>query len=85
MRYREKKRRQEVFMEDWFFAVGYLQCSHTARNREPPSQGPSSKSDLTSADSGLQLDLEIALSDAPAPNSEGFRERVLPGLKRRVT
>jgi hypothetical protein len=72
-------------MEDWFFAVGYLQCSHTARNREPSSRGSSNKSGLTSADSGLQLGLEIALSDAPAPNSEGFRERVLSGSKRRVT
>jgi hypothetical protein len=58
-------------MKDWFFAVGYLQCSHTARNREPSSRGASNKSDLTSADSWLQLDLEIALSDAPASNAFG--------------
>jgi hypothetical protein len=31
------------------------------------------------------LDLEIALGGFPAPNSESFRERVLSGLKRRVT
>jgi hypothetical protein len=40
---------------------------------------------LTSADSRLRLDLEIALSGVPAPNSEGFRERALSGLKDRVT
>jgi hypothetical protein len=40
-------------------------CSKSARNQEPSSRGALS-SGLTSAESGLQLDLEIALSGASA-------------------
>src|SRR5207249_5479734 len=39
--------------------------SSSARNRKPSSRG-ASNSDLTSADSGLQLDLEIALGGISA-------------------
>ena len=42
-----------------------VDCSKSARNEEPSSRG-ALKSGLTSADSGLQLNLEIALSGASA-------------------
>ena len=48
-----------VFMRIGFLVLVTCNCSQTARNQEPSSRG-ASKSGLTSADSGLQLDLEIA-------------------------
>ncbi len=50
------------FVEDWIVELHELQSS-SARNQEPSSRGASG---LTSADSGLQLDLEIALSGVSA-------------------
>src|ERR1700730_9539300 len=53
----------------FFVQVGLLTAlqllSSSARNQEPPSRG-ALNSGLTSDDSGLQLDLEIALSGFPA-------------------
>src|SRR5436190_11487376 len=50
------------FVEDWIVELHELQSSFRW-NQEPSSRGASG---LTSADSGLQLDLEIALSGVPA-------------------
>src|SRR5882724_9048901 len=50
------------FINAFLFEVD---CSKSARNQEPSSRGALS-SGLTSADSGLQLNLEIALSGASA-------------------
>jgi hypothetical protein len=33
------KRREKVFMEDWFPLFGCCSCSQTAQNQEPSSQG----------------------------------------------
>jgi hypothetical protein len=59
---------------DWFHIVdaGFLNSpqSNSARNQEPSSRG-TLNSGLTLADSGLQLDLEIALSGFPVPNACG--------------
>ena len=48
------------------FSPLVLICSSSAWNREPSSRGASKKCDLTSADSGLQLDLKIALGGVSA-------------------
>src|SRR5438046_8928393 len=50
------------FVEDWIVELHELQ-SRAARRQEPSSRGASG---LTSADSGLQLDLAIALSGVSA-------------------
>jgi len=54
------------FLFSFFVETGLLNCNPVPRrNREPSSPG-ALNSDLNSADSGLQLDLEIALSDVSA-------------------
>ncbi len=58
----------------------------SARNEEPSSRGPFS-SGLTSGDSGLQLNLEIALSGVSAkvkPSQLAFQP-VKSALRRRMT
>src|SRR5438309_11640372 len=71
------------FHKRFFFGVA---CSKSARNEEPSSRG-SSTSRLALVDSALQLNLEIALSGAPAkvkpPNR--FFSPVESALRRRVT
>jgi hypothetical protein len=47
-------------------------CSKSARNEEPSSRGPFD-SGLTSGDSGLQLNLEIALSGVSAKIQSAFQ------------
>src|SRR4029077_13935215 len=53
-----------VFVEDGLLSLHYLHPDPRG-NREPSSRG-ALNSGLTSADSGLQLDLEIALNGVPA-------------------
>jgi hypothetical protein len=61
--------------------------SSSAGNQKPAFARLLPRSDLTSADSGLQLDLEIALSGASSegPAPLGFFSLVEDALKRRVT
>jgi hypothetical protein len=71
------------FHKRFLFGVG---CSKSARNQEPSSRG-ALNSGLTSADSGLQLNLEIALSGASAKVKPPNRllSPAEDALKRRVT
>jgi len=71
------------------FHNGFLfgvDCSKSARNEESSSRGALS-SGLPSADSGFQLNLEIALSGASAKVKLSNRSLARPedALKRRVT
>ncbi len=71
------------FINGFLFGVA---CSKSARNEEPSSRG-SSTSRLALVDSALQLNLEIALSGAPAtvkPSNRFFRSAE-SALRRRVT
>jgi len=49
-----------------------VDCSKSARNEEPSSRG-ASNSGLVSGDSGLQLNLEIALSGVSAKVQSAFQ------------
>ncbi len=62
-----------------------VDCSKSARNEESSSRGVSN-SGLTSADSGLQLNLEIALSgvSAKVKPPTGFSEPAESALRRRM-
>ena len=61
----------------------WIDCSKSARNEEPSSRG-AFNSGLASGDSGLQLDLEIALSGVSAKIQSAFRSAE-GALKRRMT
>ena len=50
------------------------------RNQEPSSQG-ALNGGLTSADSGLQLDLEIALSGSPSEDPAPRASSALPKMR----
>jgi hypothetical protein len=65
------------------FAVN---CSKSARNEESSSRD-ALNSGLTSADSGLQVNLEIALSgvSAKVKPPTGFFSRLESALRRRMT
>ena len=67
-------------------AVGLFNCNPgPCGNEEPSSQG-ALNSGLTSADSGFQFDLEIALSGIPAKvQPHGLFSPAEDALKRRMT